>query len=391
MQEKDYAATNHSKNNHHKISNPTTDIVFENPIFLTKQIITYLGNKRSLLNFISKGIKKAKNDLCKDKISFFDVFSGSGIVSRYAKQHSNFIIANDLELYSKIINECYLTNSSPDLMQELIFYHSKLTQDFSMHTKSGFITKLYAPNNDECIKSGERVFYTKENALYIDTMRFLIDKNIPRNLQAFFIAPLLYEASVKSNTAGVFKGFYKNRQNIGEFGGEGKNSLNRITAKFNLELPVFSKFNCEFKVYQQDSNSLAKSVGNIDIAYLDPPYNQHPYGSNYFMLNLIASNKAPKEISKVAGIPKSWNRSQYNKKSYAKDALFELVNDLRAKFVLISFNSEGFINENEFKENLAKFGKFEILQERYNTFRGSRNLKNRNIHLNEYLYILKKD
>ena len=74
----------------------------ENQLFLSTQLITYIGNKRALLDFIGTALSEIKKNLGKDKISFFDVFSGSGIVSRYAKQHSDYIIANDLELYSKI-------------------------------------------------------------------------------------------------------------------------------------------------------------------------------------------------------------------------------------------------------------------------------------------------
>ncbi|EJN0603934.1 DNA adenine methylase, partial [Campylobacter coli] len=69
----------------------------ENPSFLKEQIITYLGNKRALLGFLNKGFKVAKKELNQDKFSFCDVFSGSGVVSRFAKAHSHFIIANDLE------------------------------------------------------------------------------------------------------------------------------------------------------------------------------------------------------------------------------------------------------------------------------------------------------
>ena len=57
--------------------------------FLTKQIITYLGNKRSLLSFIDKAVQLVLTDLGKSKIDTFDVFSGSGIVARYLKQYSN--------------------------------------------------------------------------------------------------------------------------------------------------------------------------------------------------------------------------------------------------------------------------------------------------------------
>ncbi len=89
----------------------------ENPSFLKEQIITYLGNKRALLSFLNNGFKVAKKELGKDKFSFCDIFSGSGVVSRFAKAHSNYILANDLEDYSKLINECYLANKDKDLLK----------------------------------------------------------------------------------------------------------------------------------------------------------------------------------------------------------------------------------------------------------------------------------
>ena len=50
----------------------------ENEDFLTKQLITYIGNKRALLGFIGKGIKIVGDKLSKKKLMVFDVFSGSG-------------------------------------------------------------------------------------------------------------------------------------------------------------------------------------------------------------------------------------------------------------------------------------------------------------------------
>lgn len=362
----------------------------ENKDFLTKQIITYLGNKRSLLKFINNTISVIKSDLKKEKLATLDLFSGSGIVARLLKQHSIFLIANDLELYSKIINECYLTNINDELNAEILLNLKELKEKIKENFNPGFISELYAPKNDNDIKAFERVFYTKFNANYIDTARKEINK-MPIDLQKFYLGPLLYLASNHTNTSGVFKGFYKNKKGIGEFGGEAQNALKRIKAKMHLKAPIFSNFSCEFKVYQSDANDLVKELGGVDLCYIDPPYNQHPYGSNYFMLNLIANYKKPSEISKVSGIPKNWNRSDYNKKRVASEAFFELISNLKAKFVLISYNSEGFISKDEFMKNLAKFGRVEVLEQKYNTFRGSRNLNKRNLYVKENLYILRKN
>ena len=273
----------------------------ENQAYLKEQILTYLGNKRSLLGFIERGVKYAKDELKKEKLSCCDLFSGSGVVARFLKQNSEFLVANE-----------------------------------------------------------------------------------------FFIAPLLYNASVHANTSGIFKGFHKNKEGIGQFGGQGQNAISRITSDINLTKPIFSNFSVPFEIYQKDANLLAKELDGLDLVYLDPPYNQHPYGSNYFMLNLIASYTEPSKISKVSGISKDWNRSVFNKKSSASEAFFGLIANLKAKFVLISFNSEGFINQDEFDKNLKKMGKVHLLRQKYNAYRGSRNLKARNIHVDELLYVLKK-
>lgn len=378
----------------------------ENPEFLTEQLITYIGNKRSLLDFIKDAVDFVKNDLQKDKLTCLDIFSGSGIVARFLKQHASFLAVNDLENYSKIINSCYLSNKSEiDLDRLKKFYEELILQtqkDLKSDKTKGFISELYAPEDEENVQAGERCFYTPYNAHYIDAIRKNIDKLIPEEYKKFFIAPLLSQASVHANTAGIFKGFYKNsKTGLGQFGGNGKNALSRICSKIELPFPVFSDNECKFKVFQKDANQLAISeelydsleTKEYDLVYMDPPYNQHPYGSNYFMLNLISKYERPdtENISRVSGIPKDWNRSSYNKKKKVCETFRELIKNIRAKYVIISFNSEGFIPKEDMESILNEFGTVKTFSSKYNTFRGSRNLRNREIHVSEYLFVLKKN
>lgn len=359
----------------------------ENKAYLSEQIITYLGNKRSLLDFISTGVEFAKTELKKDKLSSVDLFSGSGIVARFLKQHSSYLIANDLESYSKAINECYLSNINDDFYKELLKEHELLNQNIINNLNdNGFIRELYSPKDELNIKKIDRAFYTNYNASFIDTTRMLLENH---QYKKYFLAPLLYVSSVNVNTSGVFKGFYKNKNGIGQWGGEGKNALSRITTKMTLPMPIFSNYNVPFSVFQKDANVLANEL-DCDLCYIDPPYNEHPYGSNYFMLNLITNYIKPQDISKVSGITKDWNKSVYNSKKTASESFFELINNLKAKIILISYNNEGIISEDEFKNTLLKFGSLNILEQKYNTFRASRNLNNRKIHVKELLFILKK-
>ena len=68
--------------------------------------------------------------------------------------------------------------------------------------------KYYAPKDTNNIQEGERCFYTRENALIIDTLREYID-NFVSDLFPYCITPLLIQASIHVNTSGQFKGFLK--------------------------------------------------------------------------------------------------------------------------------------------------------------------------------------
>ncbi|MGL4524756.1 MAG: DNA adenine methylase [Spirochaetia bacterium] len=358
--------------------------------YLQDQLITYIGNKRALLALIDRGVALVKKKLSKDSLVTLDMFSGSGIVARFLKRYSTCLIANDLEDYAHIINACYLANKNEIDWALLESWHTQIL-DHLDHSPPvpGFLTKLYAPKDEENIQPGERVFYTRANAIYLDMARTAIAQ-MPTDLQPFLLAPLLSQASIHTNTAGVFKGFYKNKAGIGQFGGHAQHALSRIKGQIELQLPVLSNFNCQTTIFQKDANLLVHVLPDVDIAYLDPPYNQHPYGSNYFMLNLLANYEEPHDISRISGIPAHWHRSAYNKKTNALEAMHQLCENLPARFILISFNSEGFISKEGMLDMLSSLGKVEILEQDYPTFRGSRNLRERAICLQEYLYILEK-
>ena len=358
--------------------------------YLSRQLITYLGNKRALLDFIGEGIKEVQRRTNKTGLKIFDVFSGSGIVARYCKRFSDLLVVNDLEKYSAAINGCYLSNEAEIDVPMLREYHARIVEQAGRGLAKGIISDLYAPGDDENIKPGERVFYTSRNAMYIDTVRQLID-TLPPETRKYFLAPLLSEASIHVNTAGVFKGFYKNKSTgVGQFGGKSRDALERITGDISLPFPVFSNFDCETLILSGDANRVIDTAPEVDVAYLDPPYNQHPYGSNYFMLNVIHDYKYPEKISAVSGIPENWNRSDYNKGGRALLSLTELVAKIKSKYVLVSFNSEGFVGIGQMREMLEKIGSVRTMETRYNTFRGSRNLSGRGLHVREYLFLLEK-
>ena len=357
--------------------------------YLKDQIITYIGNKRKILPFIERSL----NQIGIKDYTFLDLFSGSGIVSRLAKVHgAKKIIANDLEYYSMVLNRIFLRNEEGNKKEFEEMKEYILSKPFW----EGWVCENYAPKDDNNIQRGERCFYTRENALLIDSYLESLAE-LPCEVADMFLAPLIYEASVHTNTSGVFKGFYKNKQGIGQFGGEGKNALQRICGKIDPQFPVFCPNETENIIISADASTVVKDTKiveqakGIDITYIDPPYNQHPYGSNYFMLNAIAKCKCPDEISKVSGIPKDWNRSIYNKRVEGVMQLLKDIENVDSKYVLLSYSSEAYLPIKDMVAELAKIGLITNLQEiDYNVFRGSRNLSNRPKKLQEYLITIRK-
>ena len=364
---------------------------YENPNFLNQQLITYIGNKRLLLPSINKIVSEINGTLGASKLRTGDLFAGSGAVARLLKRHSSLVVTNDLEGYSRIINECFLSNRSDFPLDAVTEAVTRLNAKADAgEFEHGFIRDMYAPKDEHDISESDRVFYTIDNARRLDSFAQWIQAE-DEAIRPFLLGPLMSRASVHTNTAGVFKGFYKDTDTKrGSYGGKGKNALLRILGQIRLEVPVLSTFESDFQVYQNDAANLAPTLPELDLVYLDPPYNQHPYGANYFMLNYLHDYQPPKEFSRVSGIPTDWNRSDFNVKTKALQSLRSTVEPLNAKFVLISFNDEGFISPAEMREFLNSLGRLSEVAIEYNTFRASRNLHKRSDKVTEHLFLLER-
>ena len=360
--------------------------------FIYQKMISYLGNKRKLIPEIEEIIQEVCQKLNKKQLILFDGFAGSSVVSRLFTKYASNLYSNDMEPYSYIMNQCFLQKPKDD-QKRLVKYHiDKMNKIIETGPfKPGIICEYYAPKDTNKIQDGERCFYTRENALIIDTLREYIDNFVTPDLFPYCITPLLIQASIHVNTSGQFKGFFKNKHTgLGEWGGTAKNDLKRIMGKITLEMPVWSKRTYQTQIFQEDINSLIYKVPSIfDIIYLDPPYNIHGYSNNYYMFNVIIENTPPKNISDISGIPADWTRSTYNYKKTAYDSMKELLEQSlkKSKYVLLSYNDEGIINKDEWNTLLKCYNvkKYEII---YDTYKGSRNLKERENKVTEILYLI---
>ncbi|NJL35041.1 MAG: hypothetical protein HC893_15785, partial [Chloroflexaceae bacterium] len=223
---------------------------------------------------------------------FVDYFAGSSVVARLAKLRGFRVFANDWEPYAAIINHCAITcNTMPAFAAfggaGMVF---RLLN--SIAPQAGYITANLCPADDaHPDPDTERLFFTRANGMRIDALREQIAAWDAAGLlaadeRAVLLGSMMYAVSYVSNTSGVFKGFHRG------WGGQTSTALYRILSRFELRPPVFydnQQANRAINLMPRPVAEQLRDRGqHVAIAYLDPPYNQHPYGSNYHVLNTVA-------------------------------------------------------------------------------------------------------
>ena len=347
------------------------------PEYLFNQLIPYIGNKRKLLKLIHAAIQRTS----RRKGTFVDFFAGSGVVSRLAKLLGYRVIANDWEPYAQAINRCYVACNRPPALAALGGYEQAIAQLNDLPARVGWVTEHLCPRDDEHYDiQRDRMFYMRKNGMKIDAVRHQIaawkDAGKITDLEeACLLAPLVYQACYRSNTSGVFKGFHNG------WGGQTGTALYRIATDLKLDVPVFWDNQQENTASCEDAQALAErlSAREIDIAYLDPPYNQHPYGSNYHVLNsIVLWDKPPlsKQITRgtKAAIRLDWRterRSAYNYKDEACKAYDRLLTAIRARYLLTSYSTDGMISLEDLLRSNVRRGRVSVVMQGYKRYRVS--------------------
>ena len=241
----------------------------------------YLGNKDSILHEIESLLKT--KGLLNKKYTFFDAFCGTGSVADYLKQYYNIVINDNLTwsvIYSKgriCAPQCTFERLGFDPF-EYLNTHNSLTH--------GFIYKNYAPTETK------RMYFTPENAGRIDYFRKQIEEwkltdKLSSDEYCYLIACLIESVSNVSNTAGVYGAFLK------KWDSRAKKDIIFTHVDFNKE-------HCNsVTTYNSKIETIIEDI-KCDILYLDPPYTQNQYGTQYHLLETLVLDDNP-SVSKITG------------------------------------------------------------------------------------------
>lgn len=331
--------------------------------------MNYIGSKHKLSNFIKQSVYSVVGNDLSNKI-FCDIFAGTGIVGRNFKTEVKQVISNDLEYYSFVLNKNYIENHHPFEYQNLI---DELN---SLEGIGGFVFEEYSENG-----KSQRLYFSEHNGKKIDAVRQKIETwkkegKITDNQYYFLLTSLLESADKVANTASVYGAFLKHIKKSAQ-------------KELIIEPALFSVNDNEHQVFNSDSNQLIKKIEG-DILYLDPPYNARQYGANYHLLNTIAKYDSFEPKGKT-GL-RNYNKSEYCSKNSVIKSFEDLIKNANFNYIFLSYNNEGLMSENEIKNILSKYGKYDLFTTGYNRFKADKT-ENRNHKANstiEYLHILEK-
>ena len=351
--------------------------------FVFQQLIPYIGNKRKLLWLIGDALAHWED---RGLRTFVDVFSGSSVVSRYAKKLGLQVVSNDWEPYAEVLATATIACNQEPEFASLGGYARAIDELNALPPRVGWVTEHLCPREDADFDTRvDRLFFMRKNGMRIDAIRERIRQwqesgHVSKREAACLLAPLLYQTCYRSNTSGVFKGFHEG------WGGRSGTATHRICGDLVLRPLVFHDNERENRVHAVDAARLASHVsshlpGGVDdtVYYLDPPYNQHPYGSNYHVLNTVTLWDAPPLSKRISGRNKAairtdWRtkrRSAYTYRKLAAEAFEALLDAIPSPHVLISYSTDGMIPLERLVEACARRGSLEVVRTPYKRYRVS--------------------
>ncbi|MFA5020398.1 MAG: DNA adenine methylase [Candidatus Pacearchaeota archaeon] len=325
----------------------------------------YIGNKKNLLEFIYSVVIENKLPVA----TFCDIFAGTANVAKFFKSKGFEIISNDIMTYSYVFSRAYICNNKmpsfsglsneikePDIFKVITFLNNQ-------EGKKGFIYENYCSDGTRD-KKFIRNYFSKENAMKIDSIREKIqnwkdNRKITENEFYILLCALLEVIPSVSNISGTYGAFLKINDP-------------RMFKPLLLEVPTLVESYSEHECYQEDANKLIKEI-SPSILYLDPPYNERQYASNYHILESVAIWDKQISDSKTGLRPYEDKKSDYCYKNKCITAFEELINNARCEFILMSYNTEGIIPQNEIMRILSKKGKVTIYHQDYRRYKSNSN------------------
>lgn len=368
--------------------------------------MNYIGSKYSLLGEIRKVVSHLKPKLGPSPV-FCDLFSGSAVVAQTAKRMGFQVISNDIQTYSVVLQRALVGINAYPAYEKLLANIPDIAK-IRVPASSSIPTFGLGPASRGCYRQGARLlhvlgylealepeqgpfyhsyceggdenrtYFSCENGGRCERIRNTIESWriqgwVDEEEYTLLLASLLSSMDGIANTASVYAAYLKRI----------KPSARK---PLRLRFPILSPSEHAHRALRGDSNEVVRRLAEeatYDILYLDPPYNRRQYHSNYHILETLArwdlADFTP--AGKTGLRPAAEQRSPFCLKKHAAPAFRQLIQQANFRHILVSYNNEGLISEDELKEILkekANGGRVDFRKIPYRRFRADSDSPSRN-------------
>jgi adenine-specific DNA-methyltransferase len=296
-------------------------------------LIKYIGSKRRLVPvlgelFSASGARTA-----------LDLFTGTTRVAQEFKRRQGVVTAFDAARYSEMFARCFIATSADavdkDDLRDAVRYLNELPGE------PGYFTRVFCE---------ESRFFQPFNGARVDAVRDAIEREFAGSpLYPILLTSLILAADRVDSTTGVQMAYVKQW----------------APRSFNdLELRVPELITGTGRALRGDAVTGTTALGTFDLAYLDPPYNQHRYFTNYHVWETLVAWDEPEYYGvacKRVDARDEFTKSTFNKKREMPDALRAVIADVDARIVLLSYNDEAWVSLEELCDMCAVHGHVEVL------------------------------
>lgn len=308
-------------------------------------MIKYLGSKRVLLPAIVEAIRGLGGEVRE----VLDLFSGTSRVGHGLKAAGYRVISNDLNAYAHTLATCYVQADREDIEADA----GRLIAEFNgLPGRAGYFTETF------CEKSR---FFQPKNGARVDAIREEIErKGLDPELKAVLLVSLMEAADRVDSTTGLQMAYLKGW-------------AARAHHDLELRLPEVLPRAAHGKGLARCGDALdAARELEVDVVYMDPPYNQHSYLANYHIWeSLVLWDKPAVYGIACKRVDVRERRSAFNLKRQSHQALRDTVAAIRARYLVVSFNNEGYIDREAMEALLSARGPVTTLEHDFKRYVGA--------------------
>ncbi len=307
-------------------------------------MIKYIGSKRRLAPTIVRSCLALTGG--RPGVAL-DLFSGTSRVGHALKREGWRVLACDSNAYAHALASCYV---QADRERVLADAERLLGELRALPPEPGYFTETF------CERSR---FVHPENGALIDAIRERIAQlSIDPLLEKVLLVSLMEAADRVDSTTGVQMAYLKSWA---------PRAHKRLELRLPDVLPRASRG--PGLAFQGDVLDAAEWFGafapDADVAYLDPPYNQHSYLGNYHVWETLVRWDKP-EVYGVAckRVDCKVRKSRFNSRPRIAEAVRELIDGVRARNIILSFNDEGMVSREQIESMLGeRFGEAPVVLE----------------------------